>query len=125
MKLLLDTNTVIWWLGNSPQLSPEARREISNPEARVCISIATAWEIAIKRSIGKLETPGDLAYQIEAHGFELLAISLAQTEESASLPLYHRDPFDRMIVAQALVEDLTIVTRDRHIARYGVPILPA
>lgn len=97
----------------------------SDDNTRVFVSIASAWELAIKQSIGKLDMPEDLQEQLDHHRFELLPVTLTHTSQVAKLPLHHRDPFDRILIAQALSDGLTIVARDRNIARYEVPVLAA
>jgi PIN domain nuclease of toxin-antitoxin system len=89
------------------------------------VTAATAWEIAIKQSIGKLEAPSDLEAQLQLHGFDPLPIIVAHASAAGFLPRHHDDPFDRMLVAQAAAEGLTIVTRDPRIARYSIPTLAA
>lgn len=125
MNLLLDTHVVLWALTDDPALSPGARAAIVDGKNRVVVSAVTAWEVAIKRSLGKLRAPDDLEHQVRAHRFEALDITFAHANEVGRLPAVHRDPFDRLLVAQAHVEGLTIVTRDPHIPDYGVPTLPA
>ena len=124
MSLLLDTHVVLWWLGQDPGLSEEARNTIAS-DPQVFVSAATAWEIAIKQNTGKLRSPADLEAQLARHSFEHLPITLAHALRAGSLPKHHNDPFDRMLVAQAAIEGLTLVTRDSRIARYGVATLPA
>jgi PIN domain nuclease of toxin-antitoxin system len=89
------------------------------------VSVASAWELAIKKSSGKLEAPNDLREQVVRHEFEFLPIGVEHAVAAGALPLIHRDPFDRMLIAQAAIEGLTIVTRDRRFLEYGVPVLPA
>ncbi|HEX5139341.1 MAG TPA: type II toxin-antitoxin system VapC family toxin [Dehalococcoidia bacterium] len=125
MSLLLDTHALLWWLADSPELSHEARTAIADEDEDVFVSIATAWEISIKRSLGRMETPDDLGEQLERHRFDLLPITLSHVSLTGRLPLLHRDPFDRMLIAQAMTNGLTLVTRDRNIARYDVSVLPA
>ncbi len=125
MRLLLDTHALLWWLNGGKQLSKEARHAISSESSLVWVSIVSAWEIALKRSIGKLKSPGNLAQELQRHSFELLQIELADTEALGSLEFHHRDPFDRMLVVQAQRENLTIVTRDPNIPHYGVKCLNA
>lgn len=125
MRLLLDTHVVLWWLAADPTLDSAARAAIAAPRADVLVSAASAWEISIKRALGKLDAPDDLAEQMTAHRFEALSITLAHAMAAGALPPHHDDPFDRMLVAQAKAEALTVVTRDPRFAVYGVPTLPA
>jgi PIN domain nuclease of toxin-antitoxin system len=124
VKLLLDTNVLIWWLADDPSLSQAAREAISGAD-RVAVSAASAWEIAIKRALGKLEAPDDLETELDREGFERLSISVAHALRGGALPLHHTDPFDRLLVAQAELDGLTLVTRDERLAAYGVAVLPA
>jgi PIN domain nuclease of toxin-antitoxin system len=91
----------------------------------VFVSVASAWEIAIKRALGRLMAPGDLEQQLGFHRFEPIAVELRHALMAADLPLHHKDPFDRLLVAQAITENLTVVTRDRAIARYAVRAMAA
>jgi PIN domain nuclease of toxin-antitoxin system len=125
MKLLLDTHVFLWWLSDPKILTPAAASAISDPQNRVLISVAVLWEIAIKRAIGKLTAPIDLQNDVQRVGFELLPIDLVHVEKTERLPMHHRDPFDRMLVAQAIVEGATLVTRDPNIPAYGVAVLVA
>lgn len=111
MQLLLDTHALIWWLSNNPTLSSQARTAIANPHNFVFVSAASAWEIAIKKSLSKLEAPDDLAHQVERKKFKPLPISIEQALLVEKLPLHHQDPFDRLLIAQAQSLKLTIVTR--------------
>jgi PIN domain nuclease of toxin-antitoxin system len=120
VQLLLDTHTLIWILSENRQLAVEAREAISDPEAFVAVSAASAWEIEIKRALGKLDAPNDLARQVADARFAPLSITLEHAVAAASLPPHHRDPFDRMLVAQAQLEGLTIVTRDPRFEPYAV-----
>jgi PIN domain nuclease of toxin-antitoxin system len=125
MTYLLDTHALIWWVENNQTLSEAAKTAISDPRWPVFVSAASVWEISIKENSGKLRAPADLLAQIDSHGFEHLAITLSHAYAAGALPRHHDDPFDRMLVAQAIAEKLTIVTRDPRIAQYGIPTLMA
>jgi len=125
LRLLLDTQVLIWTLTNPKRLSGQARATIAEGENRVFVSLATPWEIAIKTALGKLAPPEDLEEQLREKRFELLPIALPHTRAVASLPLLHSDPFDRMLIAQAQVDRMTLITTDRQIRRYPVATLPA
>jgi PIN domain nuclease of toxin-antitoxin system len=124
MRLLLDTHVLLWWLANQ-LFAGTAWDAIADPANDVQVSVASAWEMAIKRALGKLDIPNDLEQQISRHGFTILPISLPHALAAGALPRHHTDPFDRMLIAQAQLEALTIVTRDPRFANYGVPIVPA
>lgn len=125
MNLLLDTHALLWWLGGDRALGAAARAEITRPSNDVWVSAATAWEMSIKRAAGKLATPDDLVVTLDERGVRSLPIALDHAIAAAFLPRHHADPFDRMLVAQAMLEGMTIVTHDAQIAAYGVPTLPA
>lgn len=124
MRLLLDTHVLLWWLAAEP-IRVEAREAIASPRSTVFVSAASAWEISIKRALGKLEAPDDLEQQLRRHRFAPLAITVRDGLRAGSLPDLHPDPFDRMLVAQALNEDLAVATRDERIGEYGVRTLAA
>jgi PIN domain nuclease of toxin-antitoxin system len=123
MSLLLDTHIVLWWLSDDPTLAAELKDRLDH-EPDVYVSAVTIWEVAIKQSIGKLK-PDDLPERVRASGFRHLAITAEHGIAAARLPLLHRDPFDRMLIAQANAEQLTLVTRDPEIAKYDLEILTA
>ena len=123
MRLLLDTHALIWALANPDRLSPQAAEAIRAETNDVFVSIVSPWEIAIKKSLGKLRAPDDLQVQLDEKGFELLPVSLRHTESLESLPRHHGDPFDRMLIAQARVEGLPIVTADPSFAGYDVTVV--
>lgn len=125
MNLLLDTHVLLWAIDQPEQLDEAARQAIRNARNRVVVSAASAWEIAIKRGLGKLRFDADLAEVLEAVGFDALGVGFEHARVAGDLPRVHRDPFDRMLVAQAQVDALTLVTRDPVFARYDVAILPA
>ena len=120
--LLLDTHVFLWWKVNDSRLVDPAKTAIANA-ALVMVSAASAWEMAIKSQLGKLALSEDISKGVEESGFEKLTISFEHATEVANLPQHHKDPFDRMLVAQARVERLTLVTHDRVLETYPVPIL--
>lgn len=124
MNLLLDTHAVVWFLDGSDRLRSEARAAIESAE-RVYVSSATIWEMAVKVARGRLEAPSDFPARLLDLGMLQLALDWEHARVAGGLPLHHRDPFDRILVAQAIVERLTIVTRDEDIARYPVPVIAA
>ena len=123
MRLLLDTHALLWWLADEG-LSSQTRDAIADPANLVAVSAASAWEIAIKKALGKLTAPDDLEQQMHAGGFVALPINLAHGIAAGQLARHHDDPFDRMLIAQALAEGLTIVTRDKRFEDYGVALMP-
>jgi PIN domain nuclease of toxin-antitoxin system len=124
VKLLLDTHVVIWWLVDDPTLAEDIKAALDT-EPEVYLSAATVWEVAIKQALGKLTQPADLPQRILDSGFRELPITAAHALAAGGLPPIHRDPFDRMLIAQARCEDLTLVTRDPHILKYDAPLLEA
>ncbi|MGB5568886.1 MAG: type II toxin-antitoxin system VapC family toxin [Sedimenticolaceae bacterium] len=124
-RLLLDTHAFLWWLADAPELGNSARMAIADERNEVFVSAATGWEVAIKRAAGKLQAPDNLDAMVEESGFSHLPVTFFHGEQAGALPMHHRDPFDRMLVAQAQAEGLVIVTRDLYIQRYGVRTLTA
>src|ERR1700753_1425966 len=122
MGLLLDTHVVLWWLADDPALSTEIKARLDH-EPDVYVSAATIWEVAIKQIIGKLPEPAGLPELIRGSGFAELPISSQHALTAALLPMIHHDPFDRILVAQARDENLTLVTRDARCQRYDVAVL--
>jgi PIN domain nuclease of toxin-antitoxin system len=122
MSLLLDTHVVLWWLADDSALAAEIKERLDH-EPDVYISPATIWEVAIKQSLGKLDKPADLAERIRDSGFRHLNITAEHGIVAGRLPLIHRDPFDRMLIAQAQVEHLTLLTRNAEIPKYDVDVL--
>jgi PIN domain nuclease of toxin-antitoxin system len=125
MTLSLDTHTFLWWLDDPRLLSAAARRAIRDGKNTVYVSAAVAWEIAIKRSLGKLDAPDDLEAAMEANRFLPLPVTVAHALAVESLPDHHRDPFDRLLIAQARHEGFRLVSRDPQVARYDVPLIVA
>ena len=124
MRLLLDTHVLLWWLQGAP-ISEEAAEKIGDTANDVIVSAATVWELSIKRQLGKVDMPPNLVDQCRSEGFALLAMDARHADRAGSLPLHHADPFDRMLVAQAELDTLVLVTRDRTLASYGVQLLTA
>lgn len=125
MSLLLDTHALLWWRSDTAKLRPETYAMISNGDRPVLVSHATLWEIAIKTALGKLEVPDDLVQLCHQDDFILLPVDLPHIAALRDLPPLHRDPFDRMLVAQARVEGLTLVTNDANMMRYDVKVMMA
>ena len=123
MRLLLDTHIVLWWDADDPRLSADFRAAIASPENEVFVSAALAWEIGIKKASGRLQVGASAAHTIRRHSFIALPITVEHAEWARSLPLLHRDPFDRLLVAQGQLEGLVLVTVDDQILRYQVPHL--
>ena len=127
MKLLLDTHVFLWWIGDSERLSLPARQAITTASNAVFFSAASAWELAVKIRLGKLKLEDDLERflpdQLQRNAITALPISLSHAMRLHSLPLHHRDPFDRMIVVQAQMDGLTLVTADPFIRLYDLPTL--
>jgi PIN domain nuclease of toxin-antitoxin system len=127
LHLLLDTHALLWWLAGERRISRRARAAIADPDARVHVSAASAWEISTKFRLGKLPGAAAIVHDIPgvltSQAFLQLPISVVHAQRAGALPGEHRDPFDRMLIAQALCEGLTLVTREELFARYGVPCL--
>ncbi len=124
MRLLLDTHVYLWWLMNSPRLDDTAAAAITKPSTIVFVSAASVWEASIKSTLGRLDLGGmDLLEEISANGFFELNVTGAHAWSAGRLPPLHRDPFDRLLVAQARHEQLTLVTDDEALARYDVNVL--
>jgi PIN domain nuclease of toxin-antitoxin system len=121
-RLLVDTHVVLWWLTDDPALSPAASDALADPVNEPLVSTASLWEIAIKRSLGKLTAPDDLPDRISDEGFSWLPVAAAHAWQVRDLPAHHRDPFDRLLVAQALTERLPIITADARFEDYGVQV---
>ena len=124
MNLLLDSSTLVWFLEGAPDLSEEAAELIERPESHSLVSSVTSWELAVKVGLGKLRLPYGLGEEfdatVEASGFEILPLSNAALERTSRLPDHHRDPFDRLLVAEALEHSATLVSRNKIFDAYGV-----
>ena len=122
MRLLLDTHAFLWWWQGSAKVGARTRTAIADADV-VLVSAISAWEIAIKSALGRLRFSGSVAHAVEACRFTKLGVDFEHIEALRSLPFHHKDPFDRLLVAQAMVERATLVTHDRALAPYGVPTL--
>lgn len=127
MRVLIDTNIFLWFIAGSDRLSDSARRTIADIENELLLSVASLWEIAIKSSLGKLELlrPFDqlIPEQLEINEIDVLPIELSHLSRIINLPLHHRDPFDRLIIAQSIVENLPIITSDAKFQQYSVQVI--
>ena len=120
---LLDTHIVLWWLSNDPKLPKKAKEIIENSENHILVSAVSVWEIVIKKSLKKLSAPDNIKEVLEENGIQLLDMTADHALFLQGLPYLHQDPFDRLLISQALVEDLVLVTADKAIAQYPVPIV--
>jgi PIN domain nuclease of toxin-antitoxin system len=125
MSYLLDTHTFIWWIEDNLNLSYQSKQIISNPNNLIFVSAVNTWEITIKKSLGKLNVPGNLEEIILQCGFDVLPIAIKHTLFIENLDKHHDDPFDRLLISQAIIENLTIITRDEKIIKYKVPYILA
>lgn len=127
MNLLLDTHALIWFLEDDPQLGKRAKEAISNVENCSFVSDATVWEVGIKHAMGRLTLPVPFEELfpglVQALSFRVLPIRHAHFYQLIKLPSHHRDPFDRLLIAQAMAEDMTLISKDEHFVDYGVPLL--
>lgn len=121
MRLLLDTHILLWWLTDDPKLGAAAREAIADPANDVAVSVASLWEIVVKARIGKIEADIEtIEAAIDDQGFERLGVARAHLTTLAGLPTHHRDPFDHLLIAQAIADDLLFVSDDRHVPLYPV-----
>lgn len=127
MRHLLDSHTFLWWVADDRQLSPTVRKIIEAPEHEILFSAASAWELVIKAQLGRLDLSADpaafLRQQMMINGFVPLSITMEHAVRVAGLPPLHRDPFDRILIAQALLENVPLLTADRLISQYQVPVV--
>lgn len=119
---LLDTQIFLWWMTNDQRLTSKIKKILSDPHRLIYLSVASVWEIIIKQQIGKLTLPHNLLLTIKNCGFDLLAIELEHALEIQNLPDYHKDPFDRLLIAQAISEKLTLITSDAKIWKYQLNV---
>jgi PIN domain nuclease of toxin-antitoxin system len=124
LRILLDTHILLWWLADDPSLSKKAKLLISDEKNFVFVSVASGWEITIKKALGKLEAPDNLEEVLKENCFKDLPITLQHVLATGQLPMHHHDPFDRILVAQAKCESLTLLTADKKIMLYDVPHVP-
>ena len=125
MKLLLDTHVLLWWLSDDPRLGSQVRELIADPANDVLVSTGSLWEIVGKMRIGKLEADiGEVCQAVQAGGFTLTNIGFSHLRTLAGLPTHHRDPFDHLLIAQAISEDATLVSADETLGRYPVRHIP-
>jgi PIN domain nuclease of toxin-antitoxin system len=123
LRLLLDTHAALWWLSGDERFGAEAEQQISDTTNQVLLSAAVVWEVAIKRSLGKLDAPGDFAPTLVGAGAQPLPVSLDHAAAVEQLPWHHRDPFDRLLVAQATVERAALVSADEALTAYGIRVV--
>jgi PIN domain nuclease of toxin-antitoxin system len=123
VKLLLDTHAALWWLADDDRIGDEVIGNLTDDTNQVLLSAVVVWEVAIKRSLGKLNAPDDLAPTLLDAGAQPLPVTIDHAAAVEKLPWYHRDPFDRLLVAQALTEGAAIISADEPLARYGVPVV--
>lgn len=125
MNILLDTHALLWWLDDHPSLSERARATISDGGNLIFVSAVVIWEIRIKQALGKLKIPPDFRQVLDRQSFETLSVTVEHAHAVGDIPTVHRDPFDRMLLAQANVEGFTIVSRDSVFQRYNIPLIKA
>lgn len=127
MRALLDTHAFLWWIVDDPRLSAAAREVIAEGDNEIFLSAASAWEMAIKSRLGRLRMPADfqrfVSDQVDLNGFRVLPVRLAHALRVHGLPDHHRDPFDRMLIAQGQVENMPLISGDRRLRAYGVPLV--
>ena len=119
MRILIDTHLILWWINDDPSLSRKAYTLIADPSNTIFVSPVSTWEIWLKKSLGRLELPDEFEAALAKEEFEHLPLTAAHTRGVAKLPWHHRDPFDRMLIAQAQATDLTLLTADARLGLYG------
>lgn len=125
MKYLLDTHSLLWTIFEPDKLSAEAQEIILDQNNIICVSLISLWEISIKQNIGRLDIPEEFFEVVRKGGFEMLPLTMPQIEQYRTLPLHHRDPFDRMLIIQARQQKLIFITRDSEIIKYDIEIVKA
>lgn len=125
MKFLLDTHSLLWTVFEPDKLSTEAQEIIVDHNNIICVSLISLWEISIKQNIGRLDIPKEFFEVVSDGGFEILPLTIDQIKKYRTLPLHHRDPFDRMLIIQARQQKLIFITRDSEISQYDVEIVKA
>ncbi len=123
MKLLLDAHAALWWLADDERIGATAAELLTDASNTTLLSAAVVWEIAIKRSLGKLQAPAGLAATLIGAGAHPLPVTIAHAEAVGALDCHHRDPFDRMLIAQATIEQAVLVSNDQALVAYGIPIV--
>lgn len=123
MRYLIDTNIFIWWMEKNRRLSKDIFDLLNNPQNQIFLSVASIWEIIIKKAKKKLKTPRDVEGGIKASGFIIIDIEMPHVLEVEKLPRYHNDPFDRILISQSRMENLTFITSDEKIWKYDLPLL--
>lgn len=123
MKILIDTHVLLWWLMNDTTLGADAKLLIASPQNTIFVSAISAWEIVIKKALGKLQAPDDLDKAIAMSHFHSLSVTTQHAMGITSLPPHHQDPFDRMLISQSKIEGCTLMTRDGRMGQYDIPII--
>ena len=125
MRYLLDTHIFIWWIEKNKRLSKDIFNLLNNPQNQIFLSVASVWELIIKKAKKKLKTPKDVQGGIKASGFIPINIEMLHVLDLEKLPMHHNDPFDRIIISQAKIEHLTLITADKKIWKYNLALLKA
>lgn len=125
MRYLLDTHVVLWWLTEPAKISKQARAIIADRENSICVSSVSFWELSIKSALGRVNIPNNLLTILRTNSFEIIPLEAEEALSVADLPDLHKDPFDRMLIAQAKYNDLVLITRDKIIEEYPVTFLKA
>ncbi len=123
MRVLLDTHTLIWGLCEPDRLNVKTKELLTNIDNIIFVSIASLWELQIKKSLNKITIPDNFAYQLQEHGYELLNITHEHISKLDTIPMIHRDPFDRMLISQCIYENIPLVTKDTEIIKYNIQII--